>query len=564
MKEKIARKNLQILLILLILTLFSFLNAKDFLVECLNSQHNSEGKVLFNLKNNNQISEIVPPQSWCLAEKGDGPIFPSDFQNPAETWKVLKNIITFDGSKYTNIPLLSAELQIKISPKEDFYLLDFEKEARINGNSAKISYKNNIITVDFIELNDYKLYIDFEKHPKWQNIFTSAKLKDEAGNESDLSENSYFLMKNQGYRYDKYTLVSDFFEKDIAQYNDILLIGEIEVDLSYPEVNQEISVDILAKSKNSESEIILADDFGRTAKLSIPDLNYYNLEAKVLNKREQVTSRKDVRSLYVWTNTNSSGELTYSYNGQVKAAEIKNKNVFLPYDHINIQNLTYSDKNTGKREKVVIKGKQLEVVPQTNIVIIDLNSTGEGTNEKNNRDFINFINDLIDLSKKTNILLYQYMSIFPNSENFFQRYDVNEIKIFEGTEVYSSLDKKYHRVNSNNYLDVNNLLNEGEVKIESEKKLETFYVLEPFNKLPKVIQRTDCIELINRGDYEKMVIDIYSQDLSKSGFNIDNIYFITYYPKEKNIENKVTEKTSIKYLNYLLQKNEIIQAINNL
>ncbi|MDD3050372.1 MAG: hypothetical protein PHR06_04435 [Candidatus Cloacimonetes bacterium] len=550
---------------LLLMGMFcSSLFSTQYFVDIVNAKTpETKGNLLITFTGEGELSEITPPNGWWLAEANEGPVFPSNPDSPKESWQFLLNTLKFDFSKFPEINIRDCELTMNALSRGSHYLVEFDQKSKVNGNNATFVIINGIFTLEQVELGDYFVYLDFSENPRWSAIFNKAKIKDQEGVVSEIVDNSKFFIKNYGYRSSKYVVYNEFFEKDLHEMNSQLQLGKIQIDLSYPEIDQEITIDIIAQSYDGDKEIVIAKDLSRDTILDIPDLDYYHIEARVLTKSDLITERKSIRALYNWNNNNSNGVLSYFYNGDEMFAPIENNRVFLPYDYYNVQNLAFIDYLSNKKEKVVFVGNNLQIMDYTNIVIVDLNSTGEGTNEKSTPEFLDFLADLIEASKRENFLLYQYLCIYPSTENFFVRYNIKEVKLFEGTDVYKKLNSKYHVINNNNYNDFKMHISKGNVKIESEQKLKTFFALEPFVRRPKIIQRTDVIEQINRADYEKVSKWLYSQDLSDSGFNIKNVVFITYYPKEKNKESTVTGNVRYQYMDYLELKDLIFEEIKN-
>ena len=541
---------------LIILIIFSFnLFASDYCIEFFTDDSRYDTELNLDI-NDGKISKIKPPKDCWLAKMDDGPIFPEpDANNYKDSWEIFAEFVTIENKKYPQVDISQIRLNLNIEDINSYAKLSFTQKAKINGNPGRISYSDHKISVDNIDLSDYKLHINLNEHPEWSVLFINSKLKDRAGNEDKIKNASTFEMKNTGNRNKVYTIYNDFFQKELRQTDSYLNLPEITIDLSYPEIEQEISIDIIARSVDGEKEIVLAKDKSRSDQLVIPDLNYYNLRARVFNKKTKVTQQKDVRSSYIWKYPEHEGSLTYSYKGDYKIAPIKDGKVYLPYD---------STDDDMKKKKGVIRDGSLILKESTNIIIIDLNSTGEGTNDKNKIGFIDFLSEMVERSNFGNFLLYQYFNIYPTYESIFKRYHINNVNIFTDSEFYKKIDEKFKDINPDNYTEFKDYTSRNEIRIDVDKKIETFYVLEPFMKEPDLIHRTECVERINKRFYERVPKELYSERLKKLDFDFDNLIFITYYPKEDVKDTTIEGKINLTYMNYLEQKDEIIELIEKL
>lgn len=376
------------------------------------------------------------------------------------------------------------------------------------------------------------------------------------------------------YRYtpDKtYRLISDYYRYDIKQIPKAPIKLSNKVIPAFDELysNDVRDIFILAESNDKSRRIKLGSIEKKS--FTIPDLEfssllvtyikngeYYNVPFDFKNNRFIVKTRP-IFKLEDPTHLNQSFHIEY-YNEERRQKEkiLKAKGVekitFPASINFSKGFIAYFDKFKGRRKPIIVTDNSvMNLIDTAAIIIIDFNRTGENNSMKQSKDYLSFVNRLIELTDNTNILVYKFLNVITYDTSFFDRHDIDIVYVREY--------EKFDMITRNNVRKFWDHIKQSKNPVASDKAFDLFYSFESLRgKKIQSIKNTDVQEKTYSKNYQK-ILSLLQNRIDEMHYDIETQIYISYSKIEKP-DPDITRK--FKLYCYRNDQQKIISEINQI
>lgn len=492
----------------------------------------------------------------------------------------------------------SIHIEVNNSPRDDrsFYELnenDLNAElGKASDVSGKISLKIKNNTLEISDITDLKqilkILFDLEEEILKKCLATPRLVVGSAGLEKviPLDLESLDKIEIEGSSADM-KLVSDYYIHPVKAIGGKITIKPITLNIK-PEGSEKIPLQLFIGDGDGNKKLIYNEEVNAAKQVKLPDLGYHELSYAVKdnagNYQTGIADKTD-KGYTITVESGASefkvdvpekyqtGEYSLAFATKKEKAERqlsikKGKDKLnIPYRKANLCDVCIQKNNANWRKVVTFDAKgNMKINEKTSLIIVDLNYTNKVANEKAKAPFIGFVNKIVRTFEDENVLLYKYLSVYPVQNAMFNNYEINSFQIdpsftntvgFETDVIVPNPQNNGSTAPPNSYKKYAEHIKSKNLVFSSAEINNNFYAFESFYETPiSRVKRTNKQEAVNYREYQQR-IDQLVTSLRQKGYDINDIYYVSYYPIEL-----VTFTNAVKGISFTADKDDAIRKLN--
>lgn len=510
------------------------------------------------------------------------------------------NLLSISGTAKSILKENKIEnIQIHIAPKDGPLAFDELIEENLSakfGEGSNVTGKIKIKIIDnTIEISDIinikqilKILSDLEKEILKKCLATPRLVVGSGGSEKviPLDLESLDKIEFEGSSADM-KLVSDYYIHPVKAIGGEITIKSIILQIN-SEGSKKIPLQLFIGDGDGNKKLIYDKEVDADTSIEIPDLGYHelsyavkdnagNYQTGIADKTDQgytITVESGASEFKVDVPENyQTGEYSLAFATKKEKAERqlsikKGKDKLnIPYRKANLCDVCIQKNNANWRKVVTFDEKgNMKINDETSLIIVDLNYTNKVANEKAKAPFIDFVNSIVRTFEDENVLLYKYLSVYPVQNAMFNNYEINSFQIdpsftntvgFETDVIVPNPQNNGSTAPPNSYKKYAEHIKAKNLVFSSAEINNNFYAFESFYETPiSRVKRTNKQEAVNYREYQQR-IDQLVTSLRQKGYDINDIYYVSYYPIEL-----VTFTNAVKGISFTADKDDAIRKLN--